>query len=186
MAAWVVRALSWGGWLDGWVGGVGRLVGAALPGWMDPNPPSARPTCVMCVHCIGAQGLSGFKEATTHRTKNINKTVCVHVGAWRRSNGVKLNNLCVCTCRYLETFKAYEHKGSESIQERVDADYAARYGGGRVGSPRMRCARGEVWGLGFWGFDGFRVEAPTDPRVSTSMRGLSHRSIDPSIPPPQG
>jgi hypothetical protein len=29
-------------------------------------------------------------------------------------------------CRYLETFKAYEHKGCESIQERVDADYAAR------------------------------------------------------------
>lgn len=32
--------------------------------------------------------------------------------------------------RYLETFKAYEHKGCESIQERVDAEYGARWVGG--------------------------------------------------------
>lgn len=36
-------------------------------------------------------------------------------------------------CRYLETFKAYEHKGCESIQERVDAEYGARCDPGRGG-----------------------------------------------------
>lgn len=47
--------------------------------------------------------------------------------------------MCVYIYRYLETFKAYEHKGCESIQERVDAEYGARWVGARVG----QCAEGE-------------------------------------------
>ena len=38
--------------------------------------------------------------------------------------------VCVCcvtlSLRYLETFKAYENKGPESIRERIDDDYASR------------------------------------------------------------
>lgn len=50
-------------------------------------------------------------------------------------------NIYIYIYRYLETFKAYEHKGCESIQERVDAEYGARWVGAR-GAGRARGRRG--------------------------------------------
>ena len=50
----------------------------------------------------------------------INKTAAVHacslVCAWSAEE----------VARYLETFKLYEHKTAENIQERTENDYASR------------------------------------------------------------
>ena len=53
----------------------------------------------------------------------INKTAAVHacslVCAWSAEE----------VARYLETFKLYEHKTAENIQERIENDYASRLAG---------------------------------------------------------
>ena len=53
----------------------------------------------------------------------INKTAAVHacslVCAWSAEE----------VARYLETFKLYEHKTAENIQERTENDYASRLAG---------------------------------------------------------
>ena len=63
----------------------------------------------------------------------INKTAAVHacslVCAWSAEE----------VARYLETFKLYEHKTAENIQERTENDYASRLAGAsQASAPALR------------------------------------------------
>lgn len=62
---------------------------------------------------------------------HTNTHICVKQGGdttwtFNLPVGLLTVNLLVTLARYLETYKAYESKPTDSIQERVDADHAAR------------------------------------------------------------